>query len=106
MLNILKAYAKENIIVMIIIVYYLFGVPILIFFDTDILFPCLISLLTGHRCPGCGITTAFIDLLKLDFIEAFNSNPLIYIVLPVLIYYFVSDFIKFKKKYEKEHNAK
>lgn len=102
MLDILIAYAKENIVVMIIIAYYVIGVPLFIFFDTDILLPCLISLVTGHRCPGCGMTTAFMDILKLEFIEAFNSNPLIFIVLPALIYYVTTDFIKFKRNYENQ----
>lgn len=102
MLDILIAYAKDNIIVMILLAYYIVGVPLFIFFDIDILLPCLISLITGHRCPGCGMTTAFMDILKLEFIEAFNSNPLIFIVLPALIYYVTTDFIKFKRNYEKQ----
>lgn len=102
MLDILIAYAKDNIIVMILLAYYIVGVPLFIFFDIDILLPCLISLVTGHRCPGCGMTTAFMDILKLEFIEAFNSNPLIFIVLPALIYYVTTDFIKFKRNYEKQ----
>lgn len=102
MLDILIAYAKDNIIVMILLAYYIVGVPLFIFFDIDILLPCLISLVTGHRCPGCGMTTAFMDILKLEFIEAFNSNPLIFIVLPSLIYYVTTDFIKFKRNYEKQ----
>lgn len=102
MLDILIAYAKDNIIVMILLAYYIVGVPLFIFFDIDILLPCLISLVTGHRCPGCGMTTAFMDILQLDFAGAFRHNPLIFIVTPALAYYISIDFIKFKRNYENQ----
>ncbi len=62
--------------------------------------PCLIRYATGEKCFGCGLTTAVTDLLKLDFKSAYDSNPLIFIVLPVLIYLFVNHWRKFFKNSE------
>lgn len=45
---------------------------------------CLFYQLTGIPCAGCGMTTALVRLLQLDFAGAFAANPLIYI-LPGLV---------------------
>lgn len=102
MLDMLKAYAKENIVAMIFIAYYVVGIALYTMLDIDILLPCIITLITGESCPGCGITRAFIDILQFDFVCAYHSNPLIFIVLPIVIYAVVSDFMKFKRNYEKQ----
>lgn len=41
---------------------------------------CLIKLTIGFPCPGCGLTRATFALLRFDFVEAFNYNPLIFII--------------------------
>ncbi|MGB1508388.1 MAG: DUF2752 domain-containing protein [Crocinitomicaceae bacterium] len=50
------------------------------------------------HCPGCGLTRAFIHLLNFDLSEAFHSNWLIFLVLPVGLFYIGRDFYKFYKK--------
>lgn len=40
---------------------------------------CPIKLIIGFPCPGCGMTRACISILKLDFISAFNYNPLVFV---------------------------
>ncbi len=50
--------------------------------------PCLFNLITGLKCPGCGITRMFISLLGFNFFSAFNHNPGIFIILPFLIFIF------------------
>ena len=44
--------------------------------------PCVIRLLTGAYCPGCGITRMCMALLRLDFRAAFHANALIMVLLP------------------------
>ncbi len=73
----------------------------LLIWDIDILIPCLWKTCFHSECPGCGMTTAFIDLLTLDFVAAFYANPLVFIVLPVLSLYIVKDFRKFKRQSQK-----
>ena len=37
---------------------------------------CPIKFITGLSCAGCGMTRAYLSLLKLDFAEAFYYHPL------------------------------
>ena len=63
--------------------------------NIDIGIPCLWHNLFGFECPGCGLTRATTNLMKLEFAEAFRMNKLVYIVIPGLIYYIIKDFIRF-----------
>lgn len=47
--------------------------------------PCLVTLATGHRCWGCGITHAVVAALRLDFRGAWQANPAVVLVLPLLV---------------------
>ena len=37
-------------------------------------------------CPGCGLTTSILLLLKGEFLQALSMNPLGIIALPVLVF--------------------
>lgn len=37
--------------------------------------PCGFLSLTGLRCPGCGLTTAFAHMVRFDVVEALLANP-------------------------------
>lgn len=52
---------------------------------TSLSIPCLFHKITGWLCPGCGITTLFLCMFKLDFKGAFQANPFLFITGPVLI---------------------
>ncbi len=45
---------------------------------------CLIKLIFHHECWGCGLTRAFAAFFRGDFVQAYNYNHLIVIVLPLL----------------------
>ena len=49
--------------------------------------PCMIHRITGFYCPGCGITRMIFAIMKLDFVEAFRYNQLVFILSPFLIFY-------------------
>jgi hypothetical protein len=55
----------------------------------DLRVPCLFRLLTGHACPGCGLTHALGDLLRGDAAAAWSANPLIFVLLPAGLWYSV-----------------
>lgn len=46
--------------------------------------PCPFHLITGLKCPACGITTAILALLHGDAGAAFAANPGLAVSLPVL----------------------
>ncbi len=43
-------------------------------------FECPIKALIGFDCPGCKLTRASAKLLSLDFVGAWNQNPIIYYI--------------------------
>ncbi len=52
--------------------------------------PCVFHLITGLKCPGCGVTRMFLHLASLEFKEAFYDNICLFCLLPpalVLIIY-------------------
>jgi hypothetical protein len=65
----------------------------------DICIPCIWQSIFGIHCPGCGLTTAFISMIEFDFKNAFKSNWLIFIIVPIVIYYVIQDYVKFRNEY-------
>lgn len=51
--------------------------------------PCMFHLLTGLKCPGCGVTRMAVALLQLDFAGAFEANPAVLVLSPVLLAVFI-----------------
>lgn len=47
--------------------------------------PCVFNMLTGLKCPGCGITHMIVSLARLDFPAAWHSNPVVLILLPLIL---------------------
>ncbi|MGE0785165.1 MAG: DUF2752 domain-containing protein [Sandaracinaceae bacterium] len=37
--------------------------------------PCGFLVYTGYPCPGCGLTTSFANMVRLDMFAAFGANP-------------------------------
>ena len=46
--------------------------------------PCLFRQVTGLKCPGCGVTSMCLALLRLDFAAAFRWNPGLMLLAPLL----------------------
>ncbi len=51
---------------------------------------CPILSVTGIPCPGCGMTRALINLLKLNFSQAFSYHPLCFFM-PVFAVIIISE---------------
>ena len=56
---------------------------------TGIYIPCIFKKITGLKCPGCGITHCLFSLVRLQIKKAFYYNPLVFILLPFIILYFI-----------------
>ena len=59
--------------------------------------PCLFRQVTGLKCPGCGVTSMCLALLRLDFAAAFRWNPGLMVIAPflgVLIALLIAQYIR------------
>lgn len=51
--------------------------------------PCMFNKITGLYCPGCGVTRMMVDIIHLNFKEAFYHNMLVFTLLPFLSFYVI-----------------
>lgn len=80
-------------LLLILLIYYKF------YSITNIGIPCIFKLITGYKCPGCGITRCLFSLIKLDFKSAFSYNQLVTIlIIPFIIYYIYLNYCYIFKK--------
>ncbi len=73
---------------------------------------CLSKLLLGMDCYACGLTRAGMRVIHLDFTGAYEYNPLIFIVGPLVVVYLVrelmpdfvrvSSYLKQRKAYKRD----
>lgn len=98
MVNILLKYLKYHWIYFVVLGYFGIAISLYLFTDVHILIPCVWKAVSGYECPGCGLTTALIALLRLEWREAWLANPLVYILVPVLIGLILRDFVAFWRK--------
>jgi hypothetical protein len=47
---------------------------------------CPVYTITGYKCPGCGSQRAFYNLLQGNFITAFGYNPLMFLLVPYILF--------------------
>ncbi len=99
MSNLVLKYIVRNKIIVTVAAYFFLSAILKATTEIDVCIPCLWKALFGFHCPGCGLTTAFISLMELDFRKAFESNRLIFIIMPFGLYYLTHDYVTFKRKY-------
>jgi hypothetical protein len=59
---------------------------------------CLSKIMLDKECLGCGLTRATQHFIHFDFISAYNFNKLVFLVVPLLIYFWIKEIIKMYKK--------
>ncbi len=96
-INLIKNYIASKKLMAIVAMYFVISIMLKIIFSIDILIPCIWKTLFHFNCPGCGLTTAFIKIMSLNIKDAYNANPLIFIILPLGLFLIYKDFLKFKK---------
>lgn len=52
---------------------------------TDVRIPCPVFMLTGLKCPGCGITRLLVSVARFDFASAFWLNPFLFVTGPFIV---------------------
>jgi len=48
--------------------------------------PCFFHLLTGLKCPGCGVSRMVLSLLRGDIAAAYEANAFLFVTLPFLLF--------------------
>lgn len=48
--------------------------------------PCVFNLVTGLKCPGCGVTKMCLSLIRFDIVAAFKANPAILCLSPIMAF--------------------
>ena len=51
---------------------------------TGVGIPCPFRLITGLKCPGCGVSRMALSIIRFDFAAAFRYNPAIFCILPLM----------------------
>lgn len=51
---------------------------------TGLALPCPFRAVTGLLCPGCGVTRLCLALLRGDLAAAWQANPVLLLLLPIL----------------------
>lgn len=77
-------------------------------YKTGMTIPCVFRLITGLKCPGCGVTHMLIQLMRLDFKDAWNCNQAVMLMLPVFLYLLCTGlyrYIKYGTKKQPKHET-
>jgi hypothetical protein len=101
----LYKYIFDNKIISIVGVYFLFSSVLKLVTDIDICIPCVWKTMFDIQCLGCGLTTAFISLLEFDLMKAYESNWLIYVILPFGLITLHQDYVKHRNKIISRQNT-
>ena len=81
------SFFKENIIVVLAVIYFIFSVLLNILFGLDYLIPFLWKTFFGFECSGCGVTLSFVEIIKGNFQIAWEINKITFLVFPSLLFY-------------------
>lgn len=80
------SFFRENIIVVLVVAYLVFSVLLKLFSGIDYLIPCLWKTFFSFECSGCGITSSIIEIIKGNFLIAWELNKITFLILPLLLF--------------------
>ena len=80
------SFFRENIIVVLVVSYLVFSILLKLFSGIDYLIPCLWKTFFGFECSGCGITSSIIEIIKGNFLIAWELNKITFLILPLLLF--------------------
>jgi len=81
------SFFRKNIIVVLVGLYFVFSVLLRLFSGIDYLIPCLWKTFFGFECSGCGVTSSIIEIIKGNFLIAWEINKITFLVFPLLLFY-------------------
>lgn len=62
---------------------------------------CILKMVTGNDCFGCGLTRACMHLIHLDIESAAHFNKISFVVLPILCLLLIKEILSTFKAYQK-----
>lgn len=68
---------------------------IILHLTTGFAISCPIHSVTGFNCPGCGLSRMFLNIIKLNFYDAFRCNQAVFCLLPVFAFFTVKHLYKY-----------
>ena len=87
------SYFMENIILVLVVLYFILAVLLKLLSGVDYLIPCLWKTFFGFECPGCGVTSSIIEMIKGNLQIAWEINKIIFLVLPLLLFYSIKEIL-------------
>lgn len=94
-------YLKKRKLLMGMVIYVVVATLLHKFLSVNIFIPCLWTTCFHIQCPGCGITTAFLELISFNILAAYKINPMIFVITGISIYLIVKDYNTFRKGHKK-----
>lgn len=91
----IKKYLKHNILFVIPIIFFSLSIVLKSMGIVDITIPCLFKTIFNISCPGCGITSSLVHISKLEFKEAFDHKPIVFLLIPIFILFLYKDYKKY-----------
>ncbi len=99
-----KKYLIKIIVILLLPIFFYIGVRCIVGFNHHSI--CLFKLITGHECWGCGMTRAFDALFQFQFQKAFEFNPRIIIVAPLLFWVWLTTLKNALSQKNNQHKIK
>ena len=99
LLHIFLSYVRARWLLAIVLVYAGVGLLLRAYAGINILPPCLYSTFFHVRCPGCGITTATTLILQGRLAEAWNTNPLAFPAIVIILAALIADYSKYLRTF-------
>ena len=85
------SFFRENIIVSLVFLYFVLSVLLKLLSGIDHLIPCLWKTFFGFECSGCGVTSSIIEIIKGNFLIAWEINKITFLVFPLLLFYSIKE---------------
>ena len=87
------SYFRENIILVLVALYFILAILLKLLSGIDYRIPCLWKTFFGFECSGCGITSSIIEIIKGNFLIAWEINKNTFLVIPLLLFYSMKEIL-------------
>lgn len=101
----IRQYLRSRIVMSVLTLYGIVAIVLYEWLAIDLFPPCVWYTFFHIKCPGCGLTTALLHLLHLDILAAYETNPLLFVLIPLGFYLFIKDIRHDYRQYSRAKKA-